>query len=185
MEIRWSNSFQLKYNDFIGPKNINNKLSAKSYVGIDYRYQFIEPGNLYRFKTFAFFLPRRSSIIIKNEYVLNHEQRHFDIAECYSIILNNLVDSLVNERIITYKNHDKKIDEICMHFFKFNYYPIQDLYDLETNHSLDTMSQTKWNNIIDSMLYLYRKDTVVNNLFWKEIPIPLDIILPASPSLSK
>jgi hypothetical protein len=74
-------------------------------------------------------------------YLLNHEQRHFDLTEYIVRKLNkDLVgkDSLMQLKL--FKVYEEQLDII------------QKLYDAQTNHSVDTAQQSLWNSTIDNLL---------------------------------
>ena len=84
---------------------------------------------------------------IKNDYILNHEQGHFDIAEIHARILHKaLVEYSFNSK--TVQNDVTKIYNDVMQ----EHTRLQQSYDQQTNHSLDTARQAVWDRRIDSLL---------------------------------
>lgn len=79
-----------------------------------------------------------------NNYILNHEQRHFDIAYIYSIRLIKSLNGISSESEINniYDNCIKGMT-LC-----------QEQYDNETNHSINVEKQKEWDNKINSWLEL-------------------------------
>ena len=95
-----------------------------------------------------------------DEYVLNHEQRHFDIAEIYARKIRYSLDSIKSEPLKYYKsivqNHlraRKKYSE---------------KYDDETNHSQNKEVQELWNNYIDKELLRYEEYALEDNCKCKD-----------------
>ena len=141
-EIRYSRSVNLKWSDFTPNKNI--EASALSSTAISYDYT--ESNNSLTiavhcifYKKESFFLPNK-----KTSYLLNHEQRHFDISYIYSIIFikklkeyNYLTEDIVKEI------YNKTISE---------WSSFQDEYDLATDNSQDTNMQQLWDKKIDLLL---------------------------------
>ena len=75
---------------------------------------------------------------------LNHEQRHFDIAYFYTM---KLIKELKRTKVFEFHDVGDLSEKINNELFEF-----QKKYDRETNHSINTLSQEKWNIRIDSML---------------------------------
>jgi len=84
----------------------------------------------------------------KSEYLLNHEQRHFDITEYYS---RNLRQRLINHKFNSFNSLELEL-KIMYNSCDYSKDSLQDLYDYETSHSLISNSQEYWNAKIDSML---------------------------------
>ncbi len=81
-----------------------------------------------------------------NDYLLNHEQRHFDLAEYHARTLRKALRQPVKMSDIG--AHMKKIHGSVMKECA----AAQILYDKETNHSIDRKAQLRWNAHIDSTL---------------------------------
>ena len=80
----------------------------------------------------------------ETDYLLNHEQGHFNLTEIYRRLAMDSIKSLK-----MFKNHDVK--PIIFHF-KIKLKKIHDIYDKETDHSLIRESQLKWDNMIANKL---------------------------------
>jgi predicted secreted Zn-dependent protease len=84
---------------------------------------------------------------IRNDYILKHEQGHFDIAEAHARLLyKNLSDYKFNS-----KSANDDVNRIYSETMK-EHVSMQKAYDLESDHSLDSTQQLLWNRKIDSML---------------------------------
>jgi hypothetical protein len=77
-------------------------------------------------------------------YILNHEQRHFDISYIFAIYLKK---RLASEKNLTIQRANEIYDKIISEWENF-----QELYDSETNHSINKTSQEKWDKHIDKLL---------------------------------
>jgi len=75
----------------------------------------------------------------KNDYILNHEQRHFDITYIYSNKLIQLINGVTDIEQVN------KIYDNCI----YNMNLMQVNYDNETNHSINKEKQKEWDNKID------------------------------------
>ena len=83
----------------------------------------------------------------RNDYSLNHEQRHFDIVK---IIAERFKQKLRAEKL-TVDNYDGPINvQYLESFHDMNV--MQDQYDDETRHGTDTFTQQRWNEKIDKEL---------------------------------
>lgn len=86
---------------------------------------------------------KNKSFVEKNyitDKVLNHEQRHFDIAYLYSL---KFIEYLKKEKYLD----EKKINDIFMKTIS-EYYDYQLKYDSETNNSQFESEQNRWDKII-------------------------------------
>jgi hypothetical protein len=91
----------------------------------------------------------RKRNIVGEDYVLNHEQYHFNISEVHARRLNT---KLVSE------NADKVQDLLFSH--RVDLLAMQDLYDNETGHGKFADRQRRWEYKIDSLMQHYEKDSV-------------------------
>ncbi len=83
----------------------------------------------------------------KNAYILNHEQRHFDIT---AIEACKLITAIKNYHF-TLANYEEELSTIYQKYQNENT-ERQQQYDDETNHSINKMQQEAWNKKIDTEL---------------------------------
>lgn len=86
------------------------------------------------------------------DYILLHEQHHFDIAY---IAANIFIDKL-QSAVMTSSNYNVLLPRIyneCIDVMN----AMQDDYDNETNNGQDTAIQSKWNRFIDDKITLITK----------------------------
>lgn len=83
----------------------------------------------------------------KNEYTLNHEQRHFDITQIVTERLKKKIQSLE----IYPDEYDSVINYYYLEAFR-EMNQLQDLYDKETRHGIDRAAQERWNRKLDLAL---------------------------------
>ncbi len=144
--IVWNENNKLKWDYFKG-KVPESKYGAITCSTI---YSKFESGNFLILNTRACFVKKESwhkdgySIA----YYLNHEQKHFDITEIYARKLRKtLTDTVFKTETIA----KKEINRIIRSNNKaLNDY--QDLYDKETNHSINKENQSLWDKKIDEEL---------------------------------
>lgn len=147
--IEWSPTRKLTWKDFSGILPVMPDHSAYTFVKNSYSTKII--GDSMDIIVSTCFQKDKSWAVSKDtsSYLLNHEQRHFDMAEIYArkfkiyalgwdrkdFLSNYLSDGLktINDSLI------------AMHT----------AYDIETNHSRNTVAQCKWDRKIDSLLHFY------------------------------
>jgi hypothetical protein len=83
----------------------------------------------------------------RNNYTLNHEQRHFDIVK----IAAEHFKQKIKARTLTTENYDGPINEEYLDAYR-EMNNLQKQYDDETHHGTNTIEQQKWNERIDKEL---------------------------------
>ncbi|MDB5086894.1 MAG: hypothetical protein JWR09_888 [Mucilaginibacter sp.] len=83
----------------------------------------------------------------KNDYTLNHEQRHFDIVK----IAAEHFKQKIKARNLPTNNYDGPINEEYLDAYR-EMNNLQKQYDDETHHGTNTTEQQKWNEKIDKEL---------------------------------
>jgi hypothetical protein len=142
----WSEK-QLTWDDFRGKPHTKSRVGAITYSGIKYSYE--QSGSSLSMKVVATFDPDLSwyNKSTANEYVLRHEQLHFDITELYArklrAALKQISPKAAKPSAIAEKLYDKFFSESRDY---------QDLYDHETNHSRNEARQAEWDKKISSAL---------------------------------
>jgi hypothetical protein len=143
--IQWDSSRLLTWTDYKGRPDPNSDAAASTttYLGIEYRMD--EKGFSYRIQ--CKFSISKSWGRSKTDFILKHEQGHFDIAEIFARRLNKkMAEYTFNQN--SYKTDLKKIyDDITNAKEAF-----QDLYDKETDHSRKKEQQLEWLKKIEKML---------------------------------
>jgi predicted secreted Zn-dependent protease len=85
--------------------------------------------------------------LVKTDYILAHEQGHFDITEIYSRRLHQaLLEYNFNRK--TYQLDINRIYEKIVREKE----TLQDLYDKQSDHSRNKKTQTAWLEIIEALL---------------------------------
>lgn len=100
----------------------------------------------------VYVLPENSWVTdgVKDNYSLNHEQRHFDIAK----IVAERFKQKVQPDSLTVKDYNSIIQwQFIESFREMNH--LQEQYDNETRHGLDKAAQESWNRRIDEELHSY------------------------------
>ena len=149
--LKWSLDRKLTINDFKGkvPVGIKEEV-ASSMVGIKCEVisTSVWTGKI-NTKICAVFNPEKSWLIKKysSDYLLNHEQRHFDIANVFAVKLQNKVI----EEIKNTSDYDKKF-KILFDTNSSDLSDFQEKYDTDTNHGLNALKQIEYNKIISKMI---------------------------------
>ncbi|MEP6700667.1 MAG: DUF922 domain-containing protein [Bacteroidota bacterium] len=147
--LPWSASRQLTWADYKAAPNTESDAAASTttYLSIDYN---IGSKN-FSYKIRSLFSKTRSWGLHQTDYILRHEQGHFDIAEVFARKLFKKMNEYKFNRK-TYKKDLKKIyDEVTTEKEE-----TQNLYDEETNHSIKRRKQGEWLKKISAMLEEYK-----------------------------
>jgi len=147
--VDWNHSRKLSWSDFKAAPDPSSSNAALTHSSI-----FLDLGHNDTKLTYAIrcrFNQSRSWGRIKNDYILNHEQRHFDISEIHARRLHKGLKHYVF-RSKTVNEDTQKIYQEAMQ----RHVEMQQLYDRETNHSLNAEKQREWDNRIDSLLLVYQ-----------------------------
>lgn len=142
-QLSYNPNKKLSWADF---KKINNKAKSAALTTSGITYVINEYANYNEILVSCFF-DKKESYCNGNsntDYILNHEQRHFDITY---IFCNKFISRLKEQGNLNDKNsliiYNQIIDE-CERY--------QEKYDLETNNSINAVEQQKWNKIIEFQL---------------------------------
>lgn len=143
--IDWSAERPLTWNDYKGKPDPDSDAAASTttYLAIEYNMK----GSVFSFKVHSRFSCDKSWGLHKTDYILAHEQGHFDIAEVYARILHKKMSEYRFDRK-TYQKDLKKIYEDVVEAKE----EMQEKYDKETNHSIYKAKQADWLILIDAML---------------------------------
>jgi len=142
--IPWDTERKLSWDDFLAPtpSNTSDAALTTTYVG----FSFSKSRDVINYKIECKFQKSRSWGRVKTEYILNHEQRHFDIAEIFARKLNKEI----KEYLTKSKNHEG-LNPIYSKLMQEKR-DMQTLYDEESNHSINKKKQAEWNEKIADLL---------------------------------
>lgn len=146
--VYWTEGSRLTWNDYKGQadRTTDAAASTATYLGIDYTFS---PGGL-AYTITCSFSKNRSWGLHKTDYILSHEQGHFDISEIFARKLHMKMSNYTLNRK-TYKTDLKKIYDDTVQEKE----EMQDAYDLETNHSIYKDKQAEWLKKIRLLLKEY------------------------------
>jgi len=147
--IKWSSDRKLRWSDYLAQPDTRSGAAATTSTQIGFEYH-IRNNNL-TYTITCKFSKAKSWGRYKNDYILSHEQGHFDIAEIFT---RKLVKSLREYSFTasSYKNDLRKIYSDTMQDKE----KLQQQYDNETDYSRNKPEQEVWLKKIKSMLEEYK-----------------------------
>ena len=142
--VPWSYDRKLSWEDFKAdtPSETADAALTTTYVGFSYS----KTGSRINYNIECKFQKSRSWGRVKTDYILKHEQGHFDIAEIFSRKLNKEI----KEYLAKSRNHEG-LNPIYSKLMSEKR-EMQEEYDSETNHSINKSKQAEWNEKIEEML---------------------------------
>jgi hypothetical protein len=143
--LDWQPDRPLTWEDYMVRPDPDSDAAASTttYLAIEYNLK----GQQFSYKIHSRFSCDKSWGLHKTEYILAHEQGHFDIAEVYARVLHKKMSEYRFDRQ-TYKKDLKKIYEDVIEAKE----EMQNRYDKETNHSIYRARQAEWLETINQML---------------------------------
>ena len=113
--ILWQENKKLKIQDFRADnkdtvkENRQQFLGAISAIRIEYSSFQRNKNSVPDFSIKTYFDPNESWMLLKNDYVLQHEQIHFDLTELYARKMRKSVESLRQKNVTNISIYRKKI----------------------------------------------------------------------------
>lgn len=135
--IDWKANRKLTWEDFQARPVNNSDNAALTSSNINFQYGYGSNG--FHYSISCRFDKSRSWVRVKSDYILAHEQGHFDIAELHA--------RLLNQALSTYRYQEKTVDDDISRLYDGimkQHHDMQQLYDAETDHSRNTRKQTEW-----------------------------------------
>ncbi|WP_213188717.1 hypothetical protein [Cloacibacterium caeni] len=115
--ILWQENKKLKIQDFKAENNDTIKVNRKQFLGaisairIEYSSLQRNKNSVPEFSIKTYFDPNESWMLLKNDYVLQHEQIHFDLTELYARKMRKSVESLRQKNVTNISIYRKKIQQ--------------------------------------------------------------------------
>ena len=113
--ILWQENKKLKIQDFKAENKDTVKVNQQQFLGaisairIEYSSFQRNKNSVPDFSVKTYFDPNESWMLLKNDYVLQHEQIHFDLTELYARKMRKSVESLRQKNITNISIYRKKI----------------------------------------------------------------------------
>jgi len=152
--LTWREDLKLTWEDFQGEQNLESGAVAVTASGITFSYAVRKSNSrIVDFQALikAHFYPEKSWVIkeLADDYILAHEQLHFDITELHVRKLRKLISEVkVSQNLDRIFNaiHQDMNNELA---------EMQNRYDSETNNSIEKIAQAKWIVYVDKELKKY------------------------------
>ena len=152
-KISWSESYQLSWADFQGAPQGGSSYVASTNSGMSFSFSFgSKNGEIqYDYSIESNFYPKLSWYKKGqvSDYILKHEQTHFDISELHSRMFRKLMEEghfSENIKAEVASLYEKTETERKA---------MQKRYDQETNHSQNIEKEHQWRNYVDAQLKEY------------------------------
>ena len=143
----------LTWNDFQAPVDKSSSYQANTNAGLSYSWGVRNENGIVslHYEVFSFFNPQSSWVVpeSKNDYLLSHEQLHFDITELHARKLRKYLADLSVDQL------GKRPKEVLNSFYtriEKERGAMQNKYDRETNHSLNKEAEAKWQQYVKDEL---------------------------------
>lgn len=154
--VSWNEKLKLSWNDFRGPAKLNTNAVAVTASGITFSYSLKKTNNkIVDFEAFvqAHFYPENSWYIKdkSDEYILAHEQLHFDITELHVRKFRKRLNQVKVSQSVK-----AELDQ--MHQDAQNELREMQLrYDKESQNSINKEFQSNWKDFVHQQLDIYKE----------------------------
>ncbi len=147
VKVLWVQNRKLAWKDFKGKNNNSfdsKKAETTTIIMIDT--SFYDKNNIPKYKISCYFLPYKSWTITSEEFVLEHEQVHFDIGELYARKIRKSFDSLNRSKEIDFKIYEQIFNYYDIECGKYNELYDSEVYSIEENGRVyfDKAQQVIW-----------------------------------------
>jgi hypothetical protein len=148
--ILWNSAYKIQWQDFKGSPQGGVTLKAMTYSTIQLETSKIDASGVALTVTASFIKSKswRKKEADANSNLLTHEQKHFDITEIYA---RKMRKKLSETKFTNPKQAQQVIQRLYSETFNESAAE-QKKYDTETNHSINTAAQEKWNASIEAEL---------------------------------
>ncbi|RNA62267.1 DUF922 domain-containing protein [Chryseobacterium nematophagum] len=159
-KIFWKEGNALSWANFKSKINTQKGQNVVAYTHCGWVYSYVKssnPKSQIQVKIETIFDEDKSWKDVKriNNYVLEHEQKHFDIAEIFARKLRKEV----SEKILTNADFDKYFQEIYNRITK-EYRNFQHSYDNETKNGTNEEKQAEYNRIVAEELEKFKNYSI-------------------------
>ena len=154
-KIAWTEDYNLQWTDFKAINFLGTGFVASTSSGIAYSFSYKEVNGDKNIKinVFCNFYPQKSwySKNDATDYILKHEQTHFDISELYKRIFK--------ERIAETQFSDNMKEELEVLFYQTedDRKAMQHKFDSESNHSKNKEKELEWETYVAQQLIAYER----------------------------
>ncbi|RRO17115.1 DUF922 domain-containing protein [Flavobacteriaceae bacterium 14752] len=153
-EIVWTKENTVKWENFEAQPQADSPQAASINTGIKYTWKtkYIDGNQVLNYEIYAYMKPSKSWVkpSEKSDYLLEHEQLHFDITEYHARKLKQAFDNYKLKPSI------KKDLKLIYRQIVKERISMQNQYDKETQHSLDSVVQKQWQDKVSELLKEFR-----------------------------
>ena len=154
-KIVWNENYKLTWDDFKGKPKIGYGYVASTSSGISFSYYYSENNGKINFEATvkSNFYPDNSWYIPleASEYILKHEQTHFDISELHARMLRKKISEITSSKEV------KKEIETLYNDAEEKRREMQHLFDAESDHSKIKEKELAWEAYIVKQLLIYER----------------------------
>ena len=143
--IKWQETRKLTWDDFKAEPQKLGSTAAMTTTHLGFAYNVTNGKVIYKID--CRFEKKKSWGLVKNDWILKHEQGHFDIAEIFARNLNKAVSEYQFNKSSFKEDLDKIYQSVVDEKEKF-----QQQYDDETDYSRNKNKQEEWLKKIDTEL---------------------------------
>lgn len=143
--LDWDANRRLTWADYKAKPDQDSDAAASTASVLAVSYGISSAGFTYKIE--CRFSKTRSWGLHKTDYILSHEQGHFDIAEIYARKLHQRMSAYRFNKNNYQKELNRIYNEVADEKAAF-----QQQYDRETRHSIDEIKQAEWLKKISRML---------------------------------
>jgi hypothetical protein len=149
--VFYSPSRPLIWNDFTGSPSKPSKYAAAVFPGFAYEGRSeVVNGELHLYLDMKVYVLQSSSWVkpdSRNDYSLNHEQKHFDLVK----LVAERFKQKITPAILSVEDYNSIIQYHYIESFR-EMNQLQEQYDSETQHGLNKVAQEQWNKKIEEEL---------------------------------
>lgn len=148
--VDWNANRKLSWDDFKGKPVPNSNNAALSSTSIHFSFGYGDKG--FRYSISCQFDKNSSWVRVRNNYILSHEQAHFDITELHARKLKKAISNYRYNEATVSEDLNKMYEDIMK-----QHHELQSRYDLETDHSRNPENQSAWLKKIKEELSAFRE----------------------------
>jgi hypothetical protein len=149
--VFYNTNRKITWNDFKDRPNPRSKFNAAIFTSLALEGSpYVEQGTVVLpLEVKVYMLPGSSWVKSggESDYGLNHEQRHFDVTRIVGKRLSHRLESME----INPDNYDGLVNGAFFDAFR-EMNRLQEIYDGQTRHGMDSGAQSRWNAILDQAL---------------------------------
>ncbi len=140
-QILWSDQFRLTWDDFQGTADKQRRAGVQAATQVSIVLNTRTESNQAHFAVSCYFEKARSwTINRESDYLLAHEQLHFNIAEVFTRKLRQRLQQLKN---LNHLNFESRVQQVYRDVNR-QHSAFQGRYDRETDHSKNREMQVEW-----------------------------------------